>query len=61
MTSHNSLIKLKQTHHSIMRQICSVRLNRVAHIRHPCMKITVLSCHRCLIKTGVEKMKNIEI
>ncbi len=25
------------------------------HIRNQCRKITVLSCHRCLIKTGVEK------
>ncbi len=30
-----------------------------AHIPHQCRKTTVLSCHRCLIKTGVEKMNNI--
>jgi hypothetical protein len=29
-------------------------LNRTVCSRHHCMKITVLSCHRCLIKTGVE-------
>ncbi len=28
--------------------------NRTAHIRHLCRKTTVLSCHRCLINTGVE-------
>jgi hypothetical protein len=31
------------------------------HIRHQCRKTTVLSCKRCLIKTGVEKMNNILI
>ncbi len=30
--------------------------NRRAHIRHLCRKTAVLSCHRCLIDTGVEKM-----
>jgi hypothetical protein len=30
-------------------------------IKHQCRKTTVLSCHRCLINTGVEKMNNIEI
>jgi hypothetical protein len=29
------------------------------HIRHQCRKTTVLSRHRCLINTGVEKMNNI--
>ena len=29
--------------------------NRTAHIRHPYRKTIVLSCHRCLINTGVEK------
>jgi hypothetical protein len=33
--------------------------NGTAHIQHQCRKTTVLSCHRCLIKTGVEKMINI--
>jgi hypothetical protein len=33
--------------------------NRTAHIRHRCRKATVLSCHRCLINTGVVKMNNI--
>jgi len=30
--------------------------NRTAHIRHQCKKTAVLSCHRCLINTGVEKI-----
>ena len=33
--------------------------NRTACIRHQCKKTTVLSCHRCIINTGVEKMNNI--
>jgi hypothetical protein len=33
--------------------------NRTERIRHQCRKTNVLSCHRCLINTGVEKMKNI--
>ncbi len=33
--------------------------NGTSHIRHQCRKTTVLSCHRCLINTGVEKMNNI--
>ncbi len=33
--------------------------NRIAHIRHQCRKTTILSCHICLINTGVEKMNNI--
>ncbi len=35
--------------------------NRTANIRHQCRKITLLSCHRCLINTGVEKMNNISL
>jgi hypothetical protein len=30
-----------------------------AHIRHQCRKIAVLSCHRFLISSGVEKMNKI--
>ncbi len=33
--------------------------NGTAHIRHQCRTITVLSHHRCLINSGVEKMNNI--
>ena len=29
--------------------------NRTAHFRPQCRKTTVLSCHRCLIKTGIKK------
>jgi hypothetical protein len=33
--------------------------NGTAHIRQQCRKTTVLSCHGCLIKTGLEKMNSI--
>jgi hypothetical protein len=36
-----------------------IAIHRIAHIRHKCRKTTVSSCHRCLIKTGVEKMNDI--
>jgi hypothetical protein len=32
--------------------------NRTSCIRQQFRKTTVLSCHRCLINTGVEKMNN---
>ncbi len=35
--------------------------NGTAHVRHQRSKTTVLSCHRCLIKTVVEKMNYIKI
>ncbi len=38
---------------------CKYCLIRTARIRHQCQKTTVLSCHRCLINTDVEKMNNI--
>jgi len=34
-------------------------INRTACIRHQCRKTTVLSCHRCLINSGVEKEQHI--
>jgi hypothetical protein len=33
--------------------------NGTARIRHQCRKTDVLSCHRFLINSGVEKMNNI--
>jgi hypothetical protein len=33
--------------------------NGTVRIKHQCMKIKVLSCHRCLIKTGDEKINYI--
>jgi hypothetical protein len=36
-------------------------VNGTVHIRHQCRKTAVLSCHRCLINTGVEKMNYIYI
>ncbi len=38
---------------------CAEYHNGTAHIRHQCRKTNVLSCRRCLIKTGVEKMNYI--
>ncbi len=34
--------------------------NRTSLIIHPCRKTAVLSCHRCLINTGVKKC-NIQV
>ncbi len=34
-------------------------VNRTAQVRHQCRKTTVLSCHRRLIITGVEKLNSI--
>ncbi len=39
----------------------AVASNRTTHVRHLCRKTTFLSCHRCLINTGVEKVNNIQI
>jgi hypothetical protein len=33
--------------------------DRTARSREQCRKTTVLSCHRCLINTGVEEMNSI--
>jgi hypothetical protein len=33
--------------------------NRTARIRQECRRATVLSCHRCIINTGIEKMNTI--
>ncbi len=41
----------------LLKMSCSLKLwfNRTACIRHQCSKTTVLSCHRCLTNTGIEK------
>ncbi len=36
--------------------ILTMYFNRTSHIRHQCRKATVLSCHRCQINSGVDKM-----
>jgi hypothetical protein len=33
--------------------------NRTMGIRHQCRIMNVLSCHRCLINTGIEKINSI--
>ncbi len=53
-----SSLSLKSVDYTRLRFIA---LNRRAHMRYQCRKTTVLSSHRCLIKTGVEKMNNILI
>jgi len=35
--------------------------NKTTNIRHLCMNITILSCHRCLIFSSVEIINNIYI
>jgi hypothetical protein len=39
-----------------MFMVQAMTVNGTVHIRHLCRKTAVLSCHRCLINTGVEKM-----
>jgi hypothetical protein len=44
---------------SIMRRVVNYAprvVNRTGHIRYQCRKTAVLSCYRCLIDTGVEKI-----
>ncbi len=38
-----------------------LRPNGIAHIRHQCRKTAVLSCHRFLVNSAVEKMNDILI
>ncbi len=46
-------ISAKTEHLGLLELTCC---NRTTCNRHLCRKTTVLSCHRCLINTGVEKM-----
>ncbi len=39
----------------LAEMLVTLHCNRTVHIRHQCRKTTVLSCHRCLINTGIEK------
>ncbi len=57
---NNKLDLNKETRFTIVELKLKVSLdNRTSHIRQLCWKTAVLSCHRCLIKTGVEKMSYI--
>ncbi len=49
----------KITEQSSLYYDCKHAYNKRACIRHQCRKAAVLSCHRCLINTGVEKMNDI--
>ncbi len=44
--------KLEGAVHDNFKQI---DLNTTKCIRHPCKKITILCCHRCLLFIGIEK------
>ncbi len=56
----NKLDLNEETHFTIAELKLKVGLdNRTVHIRHLCRKTAALSCHRCLINTGVEKMNYI--
>ncbi len=56
---HNDMQYNEMQQHTQHEQQCyNVCRNGTVHIRHQCRKTTVLSCHRCLINTGVEKMNN---
>jgi hypothetical protein len=44
---------------ALCRMMQNALINGRAHIRHQCRKKAVLSCHRFLINSGVEKMNNI--
>jgi hypothetical protein len=52
----NKHVPLNYSVRSAVDGTMRIKGNRTAHIRHQCIKATVLSCHRCLINTGVEKI-----
>ncbi len=45
----------------LLMQVALTSFNRPARTGHQCRKTILLSCHRCLINTGVEKMNNIQL
>jgi hypothetical protein len=50
------LIVVVQSVTKLFAMAAKQRNNRIAHIRHQFRKAIALSCHRCLINTGVKKM-----
>jgi hypothetical protein len=51
---------IKQTRQCLTNEMVQIGIhNGTAHIRQQCNKTAVLSCHRFLINSGVEKMNNI--
>jgi hypothetical protein len=46
---------------NLLKDITIQIVDRESRIRHQCRKTTHISCHRCLINTGAEKMSNISI
>ncbi len=57
-TQHNDTYH-NDTKYIALNVIYAECRNRAAHIRHLCKKTVGLSCHRCLINTGVKKMNYI--
>jgi hypothetical protein len=54
-------INSKSPNNSATAEAGLIASNRKASIRHQCRNTAVLSCHRCLINIGAEKMNNIYI
>jgi len=54
-------LKFSSPKHLQIFNISKILFNRIEHIRHLCVKITMLTCHRCLIFHSVEKMNTIKI
>ncbi len=55
LTTLEVLLLLKRELVSKLKWYWFFNYNRTVHFRHQCKKTTVLSCHICLINTGVEK------
>jgi hypothetical protein len=55
ITFRSSLTFAGNTQSLPKKEVSQRRSNRTANIRHQCRKTIVLSCHRCLINSGVEK------
>ena len=51
------LVDFTEPEHSSFNGTAHPFLNGTARIIHQCRKTAVLSCHRFLINSGVEKMK----
>jgi hypothetical protein len=54
-------LKFSSPKHLQIFNISKMHFNRTVHIRHLCVKITIFTCHRCLIFHSVEKMNTIKI
>jgi len=59
--SGNDISEFNPAHFVMLFHLGVMLFNRTARIKHQCRKMTVISCHRCLINIGVEKVNNISI